>query len=213
MDGGSAFPGIASRELRKWRRGRQRTGGCSGAAVGGILHLPRFRNASLPLIAVGLPSIRGGREECGGAPTPPLIDFGQPTRLSTSKRTASELLKSSWRFLFVSGFSFCLTFGITLFVREVLGQSEQRAFGSAITSALVINFLFLRYFIYGRSQAPLLPQLGIYLVSASVFRLGEFLLFEACLRLIGLDYRVSTIVVLASSTVLKFLYYRIVFRR
>jgi putative flippase GtrA len=113
--------------------------------------------------------------------------------LSTSKRTASELLKSSWRFLFVSGFSFCLTFGITLFVREVLGQSEQRAFGSAITSALVINFLFLRYFIYGRSQAPLL--------------------FEACLRLIGLDYRVSTIVVLASSTVLKFLYYRIVFRR
>lgn len=149
----------------------------------------------------------------GAAPTPSLLDFGQPIRLSTSKRTASDLLKSSWRFLFVSGFSFCLTFGITLFVREVLGQSEQRAFGSAITSALVINFLFLRYFIYGRSQAPLLPQLGIYLVSASVFRLGEYLLFEACLRLIGLDYRVSTIVVLASSTVLKFLYYRIVFRR
>ncbi|MFM8218545.1 MAG: GtrA family protein, partial [Planctomycetaceae bacterium] len=182
-------------------------------AVGGILPSPPIPKRIAPVDCRWPPVDRGCSKRERGAPKSPLLDFGQPTRLSTSKRTASDLLKSSWRFLFVSGFSFCLTFGITLFVREVLGQSEQRAFGSAITSALVINFLFLRYFIYGRSRAPLLPQLGIYLVSASVFRLGEFLLFEACLRLIELDYRVSTIVVLASSTVLKFLYYRIVFRR
>jgi len=133
--------------------------------------------------------------------------------LTLSRRTASDLLRSSWRFLFVSAFSFCQTFATTLVVREVLGQSEQFAFGFAITVALVINFLFLRYFIYGRSTAPLLPQIGIYLLSASVFRLVEFLLFEGCLKILQLDYRLSTVLVLASSTVLKFLYYRLVFRR
>lgn len=154
---------------------------------------------------------------CSGVPDPnssdgsAFSDLAIPT-LSPPQRSASDLLKSSWRFLFASAFSFCLTFATTLVAREIWGQSEQFAFGFAITVALVVNFLFLRFFIYGRSVAPLLPQIGIYLLSAPVFRLGEFLLFEGCL-LLKLDYRLSTVLVLGLGSSLKFLYYRLVFKR
>lgn len=120
-------------------------------------------------------------------------------------------LASATRFVGMSGISFLTTFGTTVVASEWLAFSHQSAFGTALTVAFVQNYFMLRYFVYGGQSGSAVRQFVAYAVSAAVFRGIEYVSFDLLLTRLNLDYRYVTIITLVAFTVIKFVYYRLIF--
>ncbi|RPI77972.1 MAG: hypothetical protein EHM42_13395 [Planctomycetaceae bacterium] len=121
------------------------------------------------------------------------------------------LYSSAVRFMVASVASFLVAYGITIGLHELADVSEGDAFGAALVVVFFLNFLSYRFFIYGRSTAPLLRQFGVYACSAAAFRGLEYVVFNWLMVQLQLDYRLVTPAVLLGSTLGKFLFYRFVF--
>jgi putative flippase GtrA len=118
------------------------------------------------------------------------------------------------RFGLLSVFSFSLNLGLTLLLHEVLGVRKEVAFGAALATLLVLNFLALRYLVYQPQRpGPWLRQIAFYLPSAFGFRGGEWVAFVLFQRLTTIDYRLVIVLVLGCSMLAKFFFYRGVFGR
>jgi putative flippase GtrA len=76
-----------------------------------------------------------------------------------------------------------------------------------LASALVVNFLMLRYFIFRGTQLPWGRQLLTFLASSGVFRGIEYLGFLLVNSLAGVHYLLALVLVLAGSFILKFIVY------
>ena len=139
-----------------------------------------------------------------------------PARMTSSQSESHRSVLRGWvrsasRFLMVSGVSFLTTFGLTVLGHDWLGMTEESSFATAVSVAFVMNFFFLRFFIYGRSEGSLIKQFLAYCVSAAVFRSLEYFGFTMLVKASIMDYRFITVFVLMTSTVLKFLFYRLIF--
>jgi putative flippase GtrA len=115
------------------------------------------------------------------------------------------------RYVLASLLSAGITLGLPVVMVEVGGFDPSQAAATALLTALVVNFLLLKFYVYrndGRWQA----QAVRYLLVAALFRLGEFCVFLALHQLLGWFYFVALVVTLGLSFIAKFFaYYYLVF--
>jgi putative flippase GtrA len=115
------------------------------------------------------------------------------------------------RYVLASLLSAGITLGVPVVMVELGGFDPSLAAATALLLAFVVNFLMLKFYVYrndGRWQA----QAVRYLLVAALFRLGEFGVFLAMHRLLGLFYVVALVVTLGLSFIAKFFaYYYLVF--
>ena len=108
-----------------------------------------------------------------------------------------------------SGFSFATVLGITAGLHEIVGIDEKFSFLAPLVFVFFINFITLRYFVYGRSTRPIITQFIQYGVSAMIFRSLEYCAYWLALDLLGVNYLVAVLVIMPTSFLLKFLFYRV----
>ncbi len=122
--------------------------------------------------------------------------------------------KSGFRWLLISGVSFFLLLGLTIFLTEIVKLPEEASYGIGIVVVMVTNFLFCRYYIFEAQDQPFLKQLGGFLAGTIVFRPLEYLAFLGLHTGLGVDYRLTVGIVSVAALVAKFFAYkRLVFRR
>ena len=100
-----------------------------------------------------------------------------------------------------------ITISVTVTLHELAFVAERFAAATALATALTVNFLMLRYFIFGRTRMLLVPQLLLYVGSAGVFRGLEYLRFLLVNPAFGTHYVAALVGVLGVSSMLKFVVY------
>lgn len=111
------------------------------------------------------------------------------------------------RWLAAGGMSFFTATGTTVALHEGGGVSERFAFLAALVVVFVLNFLTMRYFVYGRPLMPIMPQFARYGVSAVLIRGLEFVAYAVSVDWLGIHYVVAMAVILPTSMLFKFFYY------
>ena len=104
--------------------------------------------------------------------------------------------------------SFGMNLGLTVVFTEYVGFPAPASFAIALAFVLVGNFLAVRYFIYEIDHLPLGTQAVRFGLLTAAFRLAEWSLFTAIHSLGALDYRLLLVIILASSSLTKFVTYR-----
>jgi putative flippase GtrA len=97
--------------------------------------------------------------------------------------------------------------GTTVILHELGSMSAPVAAAIGLASALLVNFLMLRYFIFRGTRLPWAHQLLTFLVSSGVFRGLEYLAFLLVNTLAGVHYLLALVLVLAGSFIVKFIVY------
>jgi len=121
------------------------------------------------------------------------------------------VLNVGTRFIVSSALSFCLNIGITIFLCERLKLSERNAFGCSLFIVFIINFFLMKFFTFRGNSASLSKQFISYTASAIGFRFSEYFLFRIFHSILNFDYRIVVLVVLSTSTVIKFFTYTYIF--
>jgi putative flippase GtrA len=117
-----------------------------------------------------------------------------------------------FRFAAMGLIGMVLSVGITAFVHEVLGISEELAFAVALASVVSFHFMSGRYVIYGAAAGDPKRQLLRFGLATGGFRAAEYLGFLVLHTLIGVPYLLVIVIVLGSSFIAKFFFYgRVVF--
>ena len=81
------------------------------------------------------------------------------------------------RYFFVTGLSFITNLSLTVFFTEVLNLPEEVSFAIALITVFVMNFLFMRYYIYLSQEGSATRQFIMYTFSAFGFRGLEYIAF------------------------------------
>lgn len=105
-----------------------------------------------------------------------------------------------------------LTVLLPIILHERIGIPAGGAVAISQSTALAINFLMIRSFVF-RSKRAARRDLPYYVGSALAFRSLEYLCFLGLFGLGHLYYVVALLLTLVSSTVLKFFWYRFLFDR
>jgi putative flippase GtrA len=121
-------------------------------------------------------------------------------------RTAGQLM----RFAVSTGVSAAVTIGLPALLHELFGIEQRLAVGISQSSALLINFLMIRVFVF-RSKRAAPRDLAYYVGSAAAFRGLEYLSFLALFQLAHLYYLTALVLTLGASTLVKFVWYRFLF--
>ena len=119
--------------------------------------------------------------------------------------------RSASRFLQASILSFVLNIGLTMLLHEVWHASEELAFAIALVVVYLVNFVALRYYVYGSKGAHARKQFIIYSGSAIGFRGTEYIAFLVFHSLLQFNYRAVVIGILIASFSLKYFWHRLVF--
>jgi putative flippase GtrA len=114
------------------------------------------------------------------------------------------------RFGVSTGLSAAVTLGVPVLLHEALKVDQKVAVAISQSSALLINFLMIRVFVF-RSQRAARRDLAYYVGSAVAFRGLEYLLFLALFTFGRLFYLTALVLTLGASTLLKFVWYRFLF--
>jgi putative flippase GtrA len=114
------------------------------------------------------------------------------------------------RFAVSSGTSAAVTVGLPVLLHEFGGAREQVAVAISQGCVLLINFVMIRTFVF-RSRRARGRDLSYYLASAVAFRGLEYGLFLLLFEAAGLFYVVALVATLGISTVVKFVWYRLLF--
>jgi putative flippase GtrA len=104
-------------------------------------------------------------------------------------------------------FSFGVAVGTTAIAHELAALTEAVAAALGLGSALVMNFLMLRYFVFRSTHLPVVRQLLMFLVSSGVFRGLEYVAFLVVNAISAMHYAIVLVLVLAGSFSLKFVVY------
>jgi putative flippase GtrA len=106
-----------------------------------------------------------------------------------------------------------VTLAATALLHELAEVPEPVAAAIGLATALVVNFLVLRFFAFRGTGMPLGKQLLMFLGSSGVFRALEYGAFYV-LHWLGVYYLLALVIVLGGSFIVKFLVYdRFVFAR
>lgn len=115
-----------------------------------------------------------------------------------------------FRFGVSTGVSAAVTLGVPVLLHEGLGLEQKLAVAVSQSSALLLNFLMIRVFVF-RSRRGARRDLAYYVGSAVAFRGMEYLTFLALFTFAGLFYFTALVLTLGASTLLKFVWYRFLF--
>jgi len=129
-----------------------------------------------------------------------------PIQSATIHRTAGQLI----RFGMSTGVSALVTVGLPTLLHEMFGIEQRIAVAISQSSALLINFLMIRIFVF-RSKRAAPRDLAYYAGSAAAFRGLEYLCFLALFELGHLYYLAALVLTLGMSTLVKFVWYRFLF--
>jgi len=125
---------------------------------------------------------------------------------ATIHRTAGQLV----RFGMSTGVSATMTIGLPVLLHEVFGIEQRIAVAISQSSALLVNFLMIRVFVF-RSKRAAPRDLAYYAGSAAAFRGLEYLCFLALFELGHFFYLTALVLTLGTSTLIKFVWYRFLF--
>lgn len=112
------------------------------------------------------------------------------------------------RWTLFSAFSFAAVVGLTALLHDGFGVDSKIAFLIPLILVFFANFLTMRYLVYGRPTRPIGRQFAEYSVSAAGFRILEYATYWISLDLLGAHYLLSIIVIMPTSFLLKFLFYK-----
>lgn len=98
--------------------------------------------------------------------------------------------------------SAALSLGLPILLHDWLGVHEAAAVALALSVTFLLNFLFIRNFVF-RSAGNVTRQGMAFGVSSAMFRAIEYMAFLG-LSALGLDYRLSLLLVLGTSFFGKF---------
>lgn len=131
-----------------------------------------------------------------------------------SPSAAPPRVHSLFRFVAATLISLAVSFGVTIALHELLGASEELAYAAALFLVYLLNFAFLRWWIYGLRLGPIVPQFLFYSASAVGFRAAEYGVFLVLHTWLGMQYLLAMALVQGASFLTKFFYYgSVVFRR
>ena len=119
-----------------------------------------------------------------------------------------KTLERLFRFGLVGLVVFSVALGLTAFQHEVLGFSEELAFGITLVVVLVIGFLANRHLVFDAAEGDIRRQGAHYAVASLVFRALQYLSFLALHTWLGMAYPWAVTIVLWSWFFIKFFYYR-----
>jgi putative flippase GtrA len=97
--------------------------------------------------------------------------------------------------------------GTTAILHELASLSQPLAAALGLVSAMVVNFLMLRYFIFRGTRLPIVRQSLTFLASSGLFRGLEYVAFLLVNAIPGTHYLIALILVLGGSFILKFIVY------
>ena len=110
--------------------------------------------------------------------------------------------------------SLVVNLGLTIGLHEGFGIDPAIAYGVALVTVFLMNFVLFRYYVFVQAEPlALVPQFMVYTTSAIGFRLTEYLAFLLLHTLLGVHYVLTIFVVQGISFVVKFFFYgKLVFR-
>lgn len=111
------------------------------------------------------------------------------------------------RFGLVGVFIFAIALGLTALQHEVLGFSEELAFGITLVVVLMVGFLANRHLVFDAGAGDLRRQGTHYALASLAFRALQYLSFLALHTWLGMSYPLAITVVLWSWFFIKFFYY------
>jgi putative flippase GtrA len=97
--------------------------------------------------------------------------------------------------------------GMTAILHELASLSQPLAAALGLVSAMVVNFLMLRYFIFRGTHLPVVRQSLTFLASSGLFRGLEYVAFLLVNAISGTHYLIALVLVLGGSFILKFIVY------
>ena len=106
--------------------------------------------------------------------------------------------------------SAAVTVGLPVVLHEVGGIEQAKAAAISQTTALLVNFVMIRMFVF-RSRRGAPRDFVHFAASAVAFRGGEYALFLLLFKVGGLYYLMALILTLGASTLIKFIWYRFLF--
>jgi putative flippase GtrA len=117
------------------------------------------------------------------------------------------------RFGLVGAVAFAVSMGLTALLVEVLGLSEELAFGITLVVVLIGGFMANRHLVFEAADANLRRQGTHYALAALTFRALQYLSFLAIHTALGVPYLLAIFIVLSAWFVIKYAYYgKAVFR-
>mgnify|MGYP001333867415 FL=1 len=117
------------------------------------------------------------------------------------------------RFLVGGLVSSGVTLATTASLHELVAVPERLAAALGLATALVVNFVVLRFFVFRGTNLPLGRQLLVFLGSSGVFRGFEYAGFIV-LHLLSVYYLLALVVVQGVSFIVKYFFYdKFVFAR
>jgi putative flippase GtrA len=118
------------------------------------------------------------------------------------------------RYAVASAFSFCFVIGVTAGLHELLGVAQTVAPAIALASALIVNFILLRRWVFPGQTTHWGRQLAETALTSLLFRAVEYGIFLALHLGLDLNYLLATGASVGISALAKFGVYReIVFNR
>ncbi|MXP29385.1 hypothetical protein GRI58_11180 [Porphyrobacter algicida] len=114
------------------------------------------------------------------------------------------------RFLVSTGFSAAMSFGLPVALHELANAPKTTAVAIGFVTAYLGNILLLRLYVF-RSSGSWLHQMSRYIPTNGFFRLCEYFAVVGLFQHLGVDYRVAILLVLATSSIIKFFAYRLIF--
>lgn len=113
------------------------------------------------------------------------------------------------RFVALSGLSFAMNMGVTVFLHEMMRVPPEIAFAVALTAAVITSFLGMRYYVCPSQRQNIVRQFVLFVVSSSGFRVLEYAAFFALHVGIGFPYRPVMVTTLFASLAVKYPYYKL----
>jgi len=115
--------------------------------------------------------------------------------------------RSAPRFLALSAFSFLFNLLLVSILHETFRLPEEAAYAISLVTVFFLNFLALRYLIYGKTQAPWRNQLTAFFLSSIGFRGLEYLAFVTLVTWAQWFYLYAIVLISAVSILAKYLFY------
>ena len=121
-----------------------------------------------------------------------------------------RLLRQLYRFGVSTGLSLTLSFALPVSLHEYFGVATKLAVGVGFITAYVMNFVLVRRFVF-QSERGWRSDIPRYVLTNGAFRITEYGAFLIVSGLSHVNYAICLFVILAVSSVLKFLSYRFLF--
>jgi len=118
-------------------------------------------------------------------------------------------MSSALRYVLASLASFSISFAGPILLHEAFGVAPAVAVAVCFATTFVCNFFTTKYFVY-RSRGPALREFRTYAVTNVLFRGSEYACFSFLYLVIGIRYFIANFVVIAASSVVKFVVYDVI---